>query len=168
MRRSVTFWSGLFVLSYLFWVWWDSGRYCSYAEYSRPAGTLGIYGYDATLSCSLNTAPNASIHPGFNFGHEDFSTMGRIQNLKVEQGSCYFDFQGPHREIRLAAWIVIVLFFNAWVFLMLWSYLRRKKLEDAMLAPPEETQGEHLLLASLYHVPPPVPPDAGNPDEVHR
>lgn len=135
MRRSVTLWVGLFVLAFLFWAWWDSGRYCAYAGYSRPAWTLSIFSYDATLRCSLNTAPDAFIRTGFNIGHEDFIALGRMPTIELEQGSLYFDFEGPYREIRLAAWIVIMLFFNAWVLLLLWSYLRRKNRQDALAIP---------------------------------
>lgn len=144
MRRSLTLWIGLFALAFLVGAWWDSGRYCAYAEYSRPAWTVSIFSWDATLRCSLNTAPDAFVSGGFHFGHEDFITMGHVPNLELEQGSLYFDFGGPYREIRLAAWIVILLFFNAWIFLLLWSYLRRKNREETLLVPEATTVKSYL------------------------
>lgn len=136
MRRSVTLWVGLFILAFLFWAWWDSGRYCAYLEYSCPAWTLGVYSWDATLRCTLNTGPDAFVHGGFSLGHQDFVSMGRLPKIQLEQGSLHFDLEGSYREVRVAAWIVIMLYFNAWILLLLLSYVRRKN-REAALAPPE-------------------------------
>lgn len=144
MRRSVTLWIGLFVLAFLFWAWRDSGRYCAYAEYSRPAWTLSFFSYDATLRCSLNTAPDAFVRYGFTRGHEDFATMGRRPEIELKQGSLCFDFEGPYREVRIAAWIVVMMFFNTWILLLLWSYVRRKKRQDALALPEAAPVKSHL------------------------
>jgi hypothetical protein len=125
--RSLTLGTGLFVAAFIVWTWWDGGRNFSDVEYSRPSWTLGFYAGDGMVRGALNTSPEAFLRPGFEFGRRDFGFMGKDYELSVSRAGLMIDLEAPFREIRMAAWMLFIPFVNIWVPLLLWSYLRRRK-----------------------------------------
>jgi len=157
LHRSVSFWSGLFVLLFLAWAWRDSGRNYSFLEYSRPKWTLGFYTGDGMLRATLNTEPDAFGTPGLTYGRRDFGFMGKSKEFDMAPGGLIIDLRAPFREIRMAAWFLLIPYFNAWIFLILWRYIRRKKADDltAILQAASKEAEEKKAKRARYTEQPP-------------
>jgi hypothetical protein len=127
MIRSFTLWSGLLIAGFMVWAWRDGGRNFSYVEYSRPSATAGLFSGDGMVRAVWNTAAGAFLAPGLKWGREDFGHMGKDYELSVTRAGLMVDLEGPYREIRISAWMMFIPFFNIWIPLLAWSYLRRRK-----------------------------------------
>jgi len=148
LHRSITFWSGLLVIAFIGWAWWDSMRHSSWATNSQialtnEAGALWFshHGDGATIptgsaryqlkrtDLNANWPPlkvlpplcfvRGSYEPDLDYDSVDSYLDLTVQSYKVLPEN-WWVLMIPH-------WLILLTVAALWLTLLFWRARRRKR-----------------------------------------
>lgn len=116
-HRSITFWSGILVMGFICWVWWDSERHVTvfyskhwHLDHSRSGVSIGHNKLDPYRTGAFRASlPEA--------GYDD--PRSRLRGEWYASGS---------KRVELPHWLLLLAVALPWSTLQLWRGQRRKRL----------------------------------------
>ena len=140
--RSLTFWSGTLVITFLCWAWWDSFRHDtwrteSHFAFSNVAGavSLGCYQVDFSKSAGRRgISPNAAPRPVFaDFSMIDSNTKlvlpsSGLNSAEVLRLSLSRVPSGAFAFLNVPHWMLILFSLVPWLGLLAWRWRRVNRL----------------------------------------
>lgn len=124
LHRSIAFWSGLLVLAFLAWAWWDSIRYWSELSFTTGKREYGIANLAGRLSYSHSPAqPGMSAPLQWNRNSSD-SFASDLNNHPPA-----FEWREENGFLTAAIAIRVLMMTGslAWLGLIYWRYRRSKR-----------------------------------------
>ncbi|MEK7953229.1 hypothetical protein [Luteolibacter soli] len=149
LYRSLSFWSGMLVMIFLSWTWWDSFRHDTWRTgghfaCSNVAGGVSLACYQVNYhggSGRRDISPGAAPRPAF--AAPSFVTSGSSKAYKVPdafsgltsseqlRSMLFFVPSGAYAFLNVPHWILVLAALVPWVSLLAWRWCRLRRLTDA-------------------------------------
>ena len=144
LHRSITFWSGILVMGFIGWVWWDSLSSSSVIAYQRQKISCNIGGLSYSQNShygngTLETNRSPLSNTFKELRHEWFPRPYWIRGggPPEKAGPGTQSIEEWHREwistqakgvrlLRVPLWLLMVGFGLPWIGLLLWRARRRR------------------------------------------
>jgi len=140
--RSLTFWSGMLVIAFLCWAWWDSFRHDTWRteghfSFSNVAGAVSLGCHQSNVNSTAgrrDIAPHAAPRPGFAaFSFIDSSSKGTLPKSDLNSGRklralLAFSPSGQYMFLNVPHWLLILVCLVPWLGLLAWRWRRVKRL----------------------------------------
>jgi len=144
MHRSFTFWSGLLLIAFTAWAWWDSASAISVAKLgpfylTHASGGVAV-GYSDTypdihhvtrekIACTVVTDPESGSI-GFNHRppEDPYAVVTAKPLFYSAPGQC---------SVFLPHWLLMIVFLALWSAMLLWRARRRKRRMTNLELPDE-------------------------------
>ena len=148
LHRSITFWSGILMMAFIFWAWWDSFRH----EANAGAGFFSVGNVNGGLVAGVfpgaGIPPNAtylsnsfSLHPdwdacqpplllrgtGEGLGDPDWQRMKNAHHAGEYYPVVMKMWPANARALFLPHWLVLLVVDSAWMLLLVWRGRRMKR-----------------------------------------
>ena len=145
LHRSITFWSGILVMGFLAWAWWDSFAANSTLVYRSHGAALNLGGltisqntYGAGRDFKVNRLPHSNTFQ--KFPREQFQRPYVLRGSALEPSDTEeptHSMEAWHRRwisskaedvrmLRLPIWLVLLGFAAVWTALLMWRVRRRR------------------------------------------
>ena len=129
-HRSVTFWSGLLVMAFVCWAWWDSLSQLSCIRLSHGEITNAAGGVRATYAGRGNLSPRMerTSVPTIVGQDENHGVIFEVMDLPtIEWGSPWFWSGHGQRQLFIPHWLILLTVAAVWLALLFWRARRRKR-----------------------------------------
>jgi hypothetical protein len=140
-HRSMTFWSGLLVMGFVCWAWWDSLHHDTWLttrhfSCSHVAGAVSLTLYQVNFGPSSgrgDISQHASFSPAFaaftlaadnSIASPPTAQMNSGERLRFLLSSVP---SGAHCSLNLPHWLILMAVAPVWLRLLFWRARRRRK-----------------------------------------
>jgi hypothetical protein len=124
LHRSIAFWSGLLVLAFLAWAWWDSTRYWSRISFGTGTREYSI----ANLACRLSYS-HVPAHPGLPVPLQwsRYPSDSFASELNNHPPAFEWREENGFLVATIAFRVLMMTATMAWLALIYWRYRRWKR-----------------------------------------
>ena len=146
LHRSITFWSGILVMTLLCWTWWDSMSMTSTWRLGRHGAQteVGLSGSSLYYGTMRMLPPDPALHHAV-YGLPQTGPAGIVRRtarsspndrwfpaLRHETSLIGPDNRIDHRALMIPLWLVLAAFVPLWLGLLFWRVHRRKRISSEL------------------------------------
>ncbi|MCW1916965.1 hypothetical protein OJ996_25475 [Luteolibacter sp. GHJ8] len=146
LHRSIAFWSGILVMGFFGWAWWDSYRHDSWYTTrhfsgSNAAGAVSLALYQVNMSPwsgRRDIAPSDLPRPAFTkleFISDEPDISGSVSSIPHSGERVRIMLSGArggvYRILNLPHWLILLVVAIPWFALLAWRVRRHRRIPQA-------------------------------------
>ncbi len=132
LHRSLTFWSGILIMVFICWAWWDSLQYLTMARYhhayvQQGGGGLASGFFGSSGSDWFSLRKKVSTHAALVDGDIRFISTAHQNDSKLALPEPLLTNRTEGVEAFVPYWLILLAVATPWVALLLWRARHRSR-----------------------------------------